>query len=281
MLIDDREHKMDFIDFIYDGVRLSSKGLVLCLFEKNEDVVEVGNIINLNATQPVLADHAYAIGPMYDQQAIFSFEICRDNCSDLADYPLSDIEIRDIFRWLNRKGFHKFRAIYRDGEFSDCFYWASFPEIRLIKIGRNVIGFSIQMNCNAPYAYGDPRPVKGTVDNSGTRLEIEDDSDELGYVYLFGKIKALSGGDLEIRNELDPGYVVAINNVTAQEEIEFAGPLKQAKPLQVHHKFPNDFNYNFPRLVSKWDDQTNCFYSNIPCEFDLYYYPIRKVGLAG
>ena len=280
MLIDDRRNKMDFIDFLYDGVRLSSKGLVLCLFEKNEDVQEVGNIINLNATRPVLADHAYAIGPVYDQQAIFSFEICRDNCSDLADYPLSDIEIRDVFRWLNRKGFHKFQPIYRDGEFSDCFYMASFPEIRLIKIGRNVIGFSVQMNCNAPYAYGDARKVRGNVSSAG-RLVIEDASDELGYIYMFGKIKALAGGDLEIRNDLDPGYVVTINNVVKNEEIEFAGPLKQAKSLTGHNKFPNDFNYNFPRLVSKWDDQTNSFYSTIPCEFDLYYYPIRKVGLVG
>lgn len=280
MLIDDRRNKMDFIDFLYDGVRLSSKGLVLCLFEKNEDVQEVGNVINLNATKATLADHAYAIGPAYDEQAFFEFEICRDNCSDLADYPLSDIEIRDVFRWLNRKGFHKFQPIFRDGEFSDCFYLSSFPEIRLISIGRNVIGFSIQMHCNAPYAYGDKRPVKGKVDNSGARLTIEDDSDELGYVYMWGKIKCLASGDLEIRNDLDPDYVVAINNVTKNEEIEFIGPMKQAKSLTGHNKFPNDFNYNFPRLVSKWDDQTNTFYSTIPCEFDLYYNPIRKVGVV-
>ena len=279
MLIDDRSNKMDFIDFIYDGVRLSSKGLVLCQFERTEDVQEVGNIINLNATKPVLADHAYAIGPGYDEQATFTFELCRDNCSDLADFPLSDLEIRDVMRWLNRKGYHKFQPIYRDGEFSDCFYLSSFPEIQIIKIGRNVIGFSCQMQCNAPYAYGNARKITGRV-SSSTRLEIEDKSDELGYIYLFGKIKALSSGDLEIRNELDPGYVVTINNVVTNEEITFAGPLKQAKSNN-HSKFPNDFNYNFPRIVSKWDDQTNLFYSNLPCEFDFYYYPIRKVGLVG
>lgn len=280
MLIDDRRNKMDFIDFLYDGVRLSSKGLVLCQFEKTEDVVSVGNIITLNATKPVLADHAYAIGPGYDEQATFHFELCRDNCSDLADYPLSDIEIRDVFRWLNRKGFHKFQPIYRDGEFSDCFYLASFPEIQIIKIGRNVIGFSCTMDCNAPYAYGDAREIKGSL-SSQSRLTIEDKSDELGYIYLFGRVKALQSGDLEIRNDLDPGYIVAINNVTKNEEIEFAGPLKQAKSITGHNKFPNDFNYNFPRIVSKWDDQTNTYYSNIPCELDLYYYPIRKVGLVG
>lgn len=280
MLVDDRRNKMDFIDFIYDGKRLSSFGLVLCMFEKNEDVQEVGNFINLNATKPVLADHAYAIGPSYDEQAIFAFEICRDNCSELADFPLSDIEIRNVFRWLNRKGFHKFQPIYRDGEFSDCFYLSSFPEIRLIKIGRNVVGFSVQMNCNAPYAYGDARHVRGSLNSSG-RLSVESYSDELGYVYMYGKIKALSAGNLELRNELDPGYVVTINNVARNEEIEFAGPMKQAKPLTTHSKFPNDFNYNFPRMVSTWSEQTNKFYSNIPCEIDMYYYPIRKVGLVG
>lgn len=280
MLIDDRKHKMDFIDFIYDGVRLSSFGLILCQFDKTEDTFEVGNVINLNPTKPPQADHAYAIGPTYEGQAEFMFEICRDNCSELADFPLSDIEIRKIMRWLNRKGFHKFQPIYRDGEFWDCFYLCSFTQISLIKIGRQVIGLQIMMNCNAPYAYGDARPIKGNL-NSSERLEIESSSDELGYVYMFGKIKALSAGDLELRNELDPGYIVAINNVAKNEEIEFAGPLKQAKPLTAHNKFPNDFNYNFPRIVSTWDEQTNKFYTNIPCEIDMYYYPIRKAGLAG
>ena len=45
------------------------------------------------------------------------------------------------------------------------------------------------------------------------------------------------------------------------------------------HKIQNDFNYNFFRISNTEDKIVNDITFSIPCEVELTYSPIKKVGV--
>ena len=45
------------------------------------------------------------------------------------------------------------------------------------------------------------------------------------------------------------------------------------------HKIQNDFNWNFFRIENKFKDKRNLIQISIPCEIEMVYSPIAKIGI--
>lgn len=271
---------MEMIDFIYDGKRLSEFGLMLVDFNTESEKIDVANKLTANTVNAVGSDHRWRIAPQYENVFEYTFSIARDPCGEMGEEEISDIEIRKVMQWLNRRGFHKFVPVYRDYEFIRSFFMATF-NVDVVRWGQTVVGFVLQMTTNAPWAYGDREVFEGTC-GPGETFEIKSTSDDYGYIYADVEIEPVSGGEIIISNELDPGYLVAINNTSAGNVYKMHEHTKQLEVIQgFHYKLPNDFNYNFIRICNYPESRTNVFSSTVPVKLKISYLPIRKVGLVG
>ena len=271
---------MNMIDFIYDNKRLSEFGLMLVDFSTENEKINVANELNGNNVRAVDADHWWRIAPQYQDVFEYTFSVGRDPCGPMGEEEISDIEIRKVMQWLNRRGFHEFIPVYADKEFSRCFFMATF-NCQVVRWGQTVVGFILQMTTNAPWAYGDRETFEGTM-GPDTPFEIKSTSDDYGYIYADCEIEPLSGGEVIISNELEPEYLIAINNTSAGNIYKMHEHTKQLEVIQgSHYKLPNDFNYNFLRICNYPDSRTNVFTSTVPVKIKISYLPIRKVGMVG
>ena len=247
-------------------------------YSDNEEV-NIGNELDMNHTQAIQLDTYYAIGPKYTDPYEADFDIMRDPCGNMAEFDLDDHDIRKVMSWLNRRRFYRFLPVYRNDEYADVYCMASF-NCEVIRYGSKVVGFHIHMTTNAPFMFGMEETYKGEI-SSGTDFVIESTSDEFNYLYLDAYVTIVQGGDLVITNDLDPDYVVAINNASAGNTYHFCERLKQVEITQGSHPdFYDDFNFNYIRLVKTPESAINTFHSNLQIEVEWTCSPIRKVGVV-
>lgn len=279
---------MEMIDFIYDGIRLSSLGFTIFTLSPDGETFSLGCDLDMGHTQAIQQDHYYAIGPKYTEPFTMEFDVCRDPCMDLAEFEITDLDIRKVMQWLNRKSFHEFRAVYRNNEFDKCFLKASF-NCELIRFGTTVIGFHCTMTTDAPYAWGDTETFEGEI-SADESLTIRSTSDEYSVSYFDAYITVHQDGNLVITNDFDTEdnlgeeqyYTVAINNVKSGNTYHFYEKLKQIECVEGSHAgLPDDFNYNFPRIKRTSTEDKNIYHSNLPVSVKFSYNPPRKVGVIG
>lgn len=271
---------MHMVDFEYNGTRLSDFGLKMFSINGIEDIVDISNKITINHVKAPNATKYLMTSSEYDETFSVNFQVCKVTCDSIGEDSLSDAEINYIARWLNRKRYYKFRPIYDDGSFINVYYYGTF-NIQLIKFGEAVIGLDLTLNTNAPYGFIDEIKYKCSLPNTSAKFTMSDNSDEIGYLYCDATIKCLGGGDLTIKNELDPDNTIIIKNCSGNEIITMHGDSKIIQSsLSTHKTLPNDFNYNYLRIINTADKNKNVFSSNIPCEMTFSYSPIRKVGIV-
>ena len=286
---------MRMIDFIYDGIRASEMGLSLCEFDwVSDNTVDVGNEIDPNPVKAIQSDRYWSIGPHYDTGKTpfeTDLSVTRDPCTyqgrnpmDYVEYAFTDDEINKIMSWLNRKAYHRFEAIYNDDDyrsFDQIFYMATF-NVDLVLVGSHCVGFKLHMMTNAPYAWGNRIQHQAIIDPEHP-YECVSTSHDSGFIYMDAYITPLEDGDLEITNDFDPDYVVAIHNAKAGYVYHMPEHIKQIEVMNgnIHQWLYDDFNWNFIRLVNRFREHRNRFHSTIPISIDWRYLPIRKVGMIG
>ena len=269
-----------FVDFEYSGKQLSDFGCVVCSITSSVGVstVNIGSQLNFNTIAVNKSTKFKLMSTEYTEAYTTSFHICKSSCS--ANKPIdkyfTDIEVRSLMKWLNRKQYFKFKPIYEDTQYPMIYYMGSF-NVQLITIGSYVIELTLQTN--SPFAHYEPLNYSFTVNTNGSFV-IHDVSDEIGYIYPdIVKITCLSSGKLSISNSKDSRSVVVYNCVSG-EIITLIGESKIIESSKSHSTLYNDFNYNFLKIHNDYDDGENVFTVSIPCTIDITYSPICKVGVV-
>lgn len=203
-----------------------------------------------------------------------TIQICKNVCNNVG-YEISVEDARDIMRWLNRKGFHKFKLL--DEEYSGIFFNASF-NVSKIELNGRIVGFELNMVTDAPFGYQEP--VVLDFDMSANIIKgIYNRSDMEGFVYPNMTIVVKQAGDFELRN-LAEDRVMIIKNCSAGETITIDYPLITSSLGNSRKtKIQNDFNWVFFRLSSTFKNKSNEITSSLPCSMIIEYLPVAKVGI--
>ena len=267
---------MKALDFEYDGYLLSDFGFMICSFgDKGLETISNGSKISFNTTPIFNGSKSLLTQVNYDENIECNFAICKNPCVTASGdvEPITATEESQIMRWLNRKRFLKFRVL-QDG-YEDIYFNGSFNIDKYVLDG-NVYGFELTFTSDRPYATYDSVMYNFTISTENGNYVINDISDEIGYIYAKMKIKCLSSGNLIINNSIEKRDTV-IKNCTQNEIITLDYPIIES--TLISHKLQNDFNFNFVRIANTYENTLNKLTFSLPCEVQLSYNPIKKVGV--
>ena len=264
---------MFFYDFEYDGKRLSDFGFVVCSFNNSGlETRSIGSTLSFN-TSPILSGGKFLLANVnYEEALSATFYICPNPCADDYSMYVSEDKHRQIVKWINRKKFLKFKPLRQK---EDVFFEGSF-NVQAQVLNGHIIGYELALTTNRPYGLLEAETHTFTLNNETDNYTIDADTDDNGYIYANCEITCLSSGDMNISNGIED-RVTTILNCTSGEVISMSYPIISSS--LPGHKIQNDFDYNFIRIASEADNQTNTFTSTLPCTIKLTYNPVRKVGI--
>lgn len=268
---------LKLVDFEYDGIRASEFDLRPCYFDGDDSEITPVTDMNMHLVKAARSDDFYSSYVGYDDPIQFTLGIVTDPCEDdFKEAPIPQQKITDIYRWLNRKQFKQFRPIFDDGSFENVFCNATFNVVPHTAMG-HIIGFSLTGITNAPYAFYDEQRVQS--DPEADYLIFVDNSDMEGHIYLDAEITIKESGDLVLVNDMEPNKKTIVKKCEMGEVIKFDGKRKQISSNKPHPTLMNDFNYQFPRAVNRWNSRVNLFTANLKFEMSIRYFPICKGGM--
>ena len=265
-------------DFQYDGRCLSEFGFILCHFGSTGlETVDDGAEITFN-TVPVQFGKKYEqVSTEYESCLETTLQICKHSCTGGIE-EITDIEHREITRWLNRHKFLKLKFL--DENNIDIYHEATFPSISKIEIDGRLVGLELSVLTNRPFALKEPRiiAIGNTAENiaNNKKHSIFDTSHEEGYIYPHTKITILGDGDLEIYNALED-RITRIDNCVAGEVITMDYPVIQSS--LPSHEIQEDFNWKWFRIANTYENRRNDLTISLPCTIKIEYSPIVKIGL--
>ena len=274
-----------YIDFEYDGLKLSDMGYMLCKFDSGGlETVSNGAQITFN-TVPIQNGSKYVLAStQYDTCLEATFQICKNPCKSIYDMELTVRDIRELSSWLSRNKYLKFKLL--DDEYMNLYFEASF-NISQIKLGGDTIGLELQMTTNRPFALMEPRTIKlSTIAENETRI-INDVSDKEGFIYPYMEIKINEktgdGITFSIRNNAElsadgNGRLTEVSNCSGGEVITLDYPIISSN-LDSHDTLANDFNWSFFRISNSFRNPKNELVISHPCEIKIVYSPIAMVGI--
>lgn len=270
-----------FIDFEYAGQRLSDFGCMVCHITDSGGVetVSIGGQLSFQTIQLNSLNKFKLMSTQYSEAYTATFQIGRYESP--YDPALSEYEVRSLMKWLNRRQYHRFRPIHRDGQYVGVYYNGAF-QVQLIRLNGDVIGMELTLQTDAPFGYYGPLDYHFDVTEGDNQFSIYDNSDETGYIYPhMVTIQCQKDGKLEITNSMDSQRVV-IDHCTAGETLTMDGEHKIiTSSLSSHTTLCNDFNYRFLRIHNEYEDSENVFTASLPCSIDLSYSSICKAGGIG
>ena len=261
------------MDFKFDGVKLSTKGYIMCSDGIADEELAVSSMM-YDTIKASLSDVVHKVAHNYDENYTRVFAIMKSPC-DNVNVAMSESDISDITRWLVRKQYKVFRYVDEEGHDYPTWYKVQNTVSKII-YGNDVIGLTITVNANAPYGFADETTTTWS-DNSKTIAVV---TDEEGYIYPDMEITCNAAGNLTITNDRESGRITRINNVVANEVITITGgDIQQITSSVSGHDLSVDFNYVFPRLCSRYNSYNNTITTNLSSVKELSYCGIRKVGL--
>lgn len=264
---------MEAYDFEFDGSNLSDFGYMICKFDSDSvQTVSNGSQITFNTVSTLYGAKHELTSSVYENCLESVFQICKNPCGS-DNFEISTDELRVLSRWLNRKGFHKFKIL--SDEYLDIYFEASF-NISKIEINGKLYGLELELKTNRPFALQEPKKVviKNLVQN-GEKI-IKDYSDVEGYIYPEVEITINESGDLTIYNEIED-RTTYIKNCVAGEVIKMNYPIIESSIIS--HKIQDDFNWNFFRIANTFRNSVNKLTISLPCTIEVVYSPTAKVGI--
>ena len=270
-------------DFVYDDIKLSDKGYIICDFDDKSgvEIVDVGSNITFNKIKRDSGRIYSLASATYDECVTATFDICKNDCLyDSSEMEITTQQFREIMQWLNRREFLPFRIV--DEKQTVCWYNASFNVDKIV-IGGRIYGARLTMETDRPFGYNDKVARTYTLSNSNVTISIANTSNEIGYLYPTVTIKCRASGDLTITNTLE-GSTTIIKNCSNAEVITINGEtqtiITNNEQSHTKNKIHNDFNWEFPRLGVKMIRgqviRNNNITASLPCEITIEYRPIVK-----
>ena len=264
---------MKAYDFEFDGLTLSNFGYMLCNFgSKGLQAISNGSTITFNTT-PTLNGAKHELTSIeYENCLETVLQICKNPCvTDNLEMTID--ELRTLSRWLNRKGFYKFKIL--NDEYLDIYFEASF-NINKVEIDGKLYGLELELKTNRPFALQEPKKIilKNLVVDG--EHSIADCSDVEGYIYPEIEITLNESGNLSIYNAIED-RTTYIANCVVGETIKMNYPIIESS--LASHKIQNDFNWNFFRIANTFRNKTNKLIISLPCTIKMVYSPTIKVGI--
>ena len=273
-----------YIDFEYDGLKLSDMGYMLCQFDSGGlETVSNGAQITFN-TVPVQNGTKYVLAStQYDTCLEATFQICKNVCKYSNEMELTVRDIRELSSWLNRNKYLKFKLL--DDDYVNLYFEASF-NVSQIRYGGKIIGLELHLTTNRPFALMEPRTIKITTTKENESKIINDVSDKEGYIYPYSEIKINQSGEgisFSIKNNAEiaengEGRLTKIDNCSNGEIIYFDYPLISSS-YDSHKTLADDFNWNFFRISNTFRNPENEIIISHPCEIKIVYSPIAMIGI--
>lgn len=266
---------MNAIDFYYDGQYLSDYGFIICDFDGTSgvDTISAGSTLTFNKVAEYDGKQHVLTSTKYDDCITTTFDICK-NPELYDDLEITNDEVRDMMRWLNRREFLKFQVYDEDLDIDTCYYEASF-NIEKIKIREIVYGLRLTMETNRPFAYGQEQNYKLIFTDNTVVKTINDMSDEIGVTFPYMKITCQASGNLSIHNDLFD-CTTTIKGCTSGEVITIDNSAQIITTSISAHKVYNDFNYEFFRIGNTFLNRQNNITVTLPCIIEIKYDPIIK-----
>lgn len=264
---------MKSYDFEYDGLNLSYFGYIICKFgSEGLQTISNGSQIAFNTVSTHHGAKHELTSTNYENCLETTFQICKNICGS-NDFEISVDELRILSKWLNRKGFYKFKIL--NDEYSDFYFEASF-NINKIEIDGKLCGLELELKTNRPFALQEPKNIiiENLVQNG--KKTIVDYSDVEGYIYPEVEITVNESGNLSIYNEME-NRTTFIANCVAGEIIKMKYPIIESSVPD--HKIQNDFNWNFFRIANTFRNSVNKLVISLPCTIKIVYSPAIKVGI--
>ena len=275
---------MRCIDFEFDGQLLSDHDCAICSIGSGSGVetINFGSQLTLNTVSLAGQDKFHIVSTQYGEAYSVTFQVAKLTPDKSLASVIEEQELSQLMRWLNRKQYCKFKAIYEDGEYADVYYMGTF-NVQAILLCGNVIGLELTLKTDAPFGHYEPVELYMNLEHEDDGYTLFNGSDETGVFYPdVAEIKCLASGDLVIKNSRD-GRMTVINNCQAGEVLTLYGEQKQIVSTYTHKRLYNDFNYNFIRIFNGQaggvEDNANVYSSTLPCNIRLVYSPICKRGV--
>lgn len=267
---------MHATDFEYDGRYLNDYGFIVCNFNSSSsaDVIDTGSKITFNTVPRNRGNDYSLVGTQYDECIEATFDICK-NPDIFDDLEITESEYRDLIRWLNRKDFHRFKVL--DEEIPErelCCFDATF-NVQKIKIHEVLYGLELSMITSKPFGYGAENLVRWNITDTSKTYYINDNSDEIGYIYPSLTITCSQNGNLSICNETENCRMV-INNCLKDEVITIDGEALVITTSNINHHIYDDFNFDFLKIGNTIDNRVNKITVSLPCRLEIKYNPIIK-----
>lgn len=271
-------------DFVYDDIKLSDKGYIICDFDDKSgvEIVDVGSNITFNKIKRDSGRIYTLASATYDECVTATFDICKNDCLyDSDEMEITTQQFREIMQWLNRREFLPFRIV--DEKQTVCWYNASFNVDKIV-IGGKIYGARLTMETDRPFGYDDKVTLKGkSLTTSNPTVTIINTSNEIGYLYPTITIKCLKNGDLTITNDLEKCTTI-IKKCSNAETITLNGETQTIETDNENghtkKKIHNDFNWEFLRLGTKMKQgqvvRDNNITVSLPCKITIEFRPIVK-----
>lgn len=264
---------MESYDFEFDGLNLSDFGFMICNFgSKGLETISNGSQITFNTVSTLNGAKHELTSAIYEDCLTSVFQICKKTCGT-ENSVISLEELRALSRWLNRKGFYKFKLL--NDEYKDIYFEGSF-NISKLEMDGKIYGLELELKTNRPFALQEKNKIViKNLANNGEKF-IKDHSDVEGYIYPEMKITINESGNLSIYNEIEDRTTL-IENCVAGEVITMNYPIIESSV--AGHKIQNDFNWNFFRIANDYKNNVNKIIISLPCVIELTYSPTVKVSI--
>ena len=190
---------------------------------------------------------------------------------DGSDFTLR--ECRDAYKWLTGNPQASWMDLYIGDEVKYRLL-CTIQDVKPQKMDARTIGLNIYCESLSPWAYSPLQTIKSETSSSGTKIQIDNETDDLYTpVYLKTTYTNYSGTSLKITNETTGERATEISKLVVNEIITLDGNMfiSSDKPGKV---FGNTFNFIWPYLKAGLNVLNIVGDGEITFE---YYYPI-KIG---
>lgn len=236
-----------YTDFEFNGHKASDFQLLLCSFD-NEDVSDeqsIGYELNLSSSRIPASNSWLLKGANYENPYVFNMTmIINNNCGQTDKTFFTYEEVREIEKWLSVPTY--IDLILDDEEYKDLIFHVIPSTIQRHKQNGNVIGFSVEVTCDAPFAW--KKETKELILTGEKSVEINNTSDDSLSKYIFPEIEFIptSNGEFSIKNETDNSEM-KFEKLLANDKltINSKGIITTDSGLDVY----TTFNKHFLRLL--------------------------------
>lgn len=210
-------------------------------------------------------------GTKYNSVANVKITVIKQNG---GDFTLG--ECREAYRWLTGNPEASWMDLYIGDEVKYRLL-CTIQNVAPQKLDARTIGLNIYCESLSPWAYSPLQTVESSVNTSGTKVTINNETDDLYTpVYLKTTYTNMGGSSLVITNEDAGGKSTEIGGLVTNEVVTLDGNMfiSSDKPNKV---FGNTFNFVWPYLRA--GENTLNIVGNGSVIFE-YYFPIKMGDCA-